>query len=342
MPKTTARPDGETSLLSASRPGSGVARPAQASWRAWCADRADLISVGALLLILLLAYGAYNPTLWTASSITILSAQFLPLVLAAAAQTVVMLTGGIDLSVGPRISLAMVVFAVLAQRGVLLALVAALVLATAVGALNGALVSLARLPSIIVTLATSFLWSGVALVVLSQPGGSVPRGLVRAYNRGWYGVALPATVVAIVLLVWLAVRRSRFGLSLYAVGGNSHGAYANGLRVRAVRIGAYAAGGVFAGLAGIGLAVQTGSGDPTLGDPYTLNSIAAAVLGGISFFGGVGRMAGAVMGALVIGVLSNLLLFVGVNPFYQLVLQGVVLIVAIAARTVLTRRRNFS
>lgn len=303
-------------------------------------DRVDLVSIAVLLILLLVVYVVYYPGLLSLSSTTILSAQFLPLIFAAVAQSIVMLVGGIDLSVGAQISLVMVTFALLARHGMLLALAIAVVVSIVVGAANGLLVSIARLPPIIVTLAASFLWGGAALWIMPQPGGSVAQSWVDAYNNGWHGIAVPGVVVVVVMLAWVVVRKSRFGLSLYAVGGNSHGAFANGLKVRKIKIGAYALAGVFAGLAGVGLAVQTGTGDPNLGNPYTLNSIAAAVLGGISFFGGVGKLAGAVMGALVIGVLSNLLLVIGVSPFYQLVLQGAVLIAAIGVRTLITVGRT--
>ncbi|WP_406442053.1 ABC transporter permease [Streptomyces sp. NBC_01613] len=300
----------------------------------------DLLALTALLLVLLVAYQHYDSSLLTPASITILSAQFLPLILAAAGQTTVMLLGGIDLSLGAVLGLSMAVFATYEAHsagGVAAAALVALLVAVSAGAVNGTLVAYAGLPPIVVTLATSFLWSGVTLVVLPQPGGHVPGGLVAAYNNGWNGIALPAVAVALVLAVWKLLRTTRHGLALYAVGGNEHGAYASGLHTRGVKISGYALAGVFTGLAGIGLAVQTGSADPTIGTPYTLNSIAASVLGGISFFGGVGRMRGTVLGALVIGLLTNLLLFTGISPFYQLIAQGVILVVALALKTYLTR-----
>ncbi|MER5428740.1 ABC transporter permease [Streptomyces sp. NPDC002588] len=300
----------------------------------------DLLALAALLLVLLIAYQHYDSSLLTPASVTILSAQFLPLVLAASGQTTVMLLGGIDLSLGAVLGLAMAVFATYDARGaggVVTAAVLALGTAALAGAVNGTLVAYAGLPPIVVTLAASFLWGGVTLVVLPQPGGAVPGGLVNAYNNGWNGIALPAVAIALVLALWKLLRTTRHGLALYAVGGNEHGAYASGLHTRGVKIGGYALAGAFAGLAGIGLAIQTGSADPTIGAPYTLNSIAASVLGGISFFGGVGRMRGTVLGALVIGLLTNLLLFTGISPFYQLILQGVILVVALALKTYLTR-----
>ncbi|WP_433475717.1 ABC transporter permease [Spirillospora sp. CA-142024] len=300
----------------------------------------DVAGLGALLIVLLAAYSHYDSGLFTPASITILSAQFLPLILAAMAQSTVMLAGGIDLSLGSVLALAMAVFAVRAEHGVVLAAVLALAAAAATGAANGVLVAHAGLPPIIVTLAASFLWGGVTLVVLPKPGGSVPSGLVKAYNNGWNGVALPFVAVVLVLVLWKIVRTTRFGLSLYAVGGNEHGAYASGIATRKVKISAYALAGVFVGLAGIGLAVQTGSGDATIGAPYTLNSIAASVLAGVSFFGGVGQMRATVLAALLIGLLTNLLLFTGLSPFYQLIMQGAVLIVAIAVKTFATRERT--
>ncbi|MFK4105339.1 ABC transporter permease [Streptomyces sp. NPDC019531] len=300
----------------------------------------DLLALAALVLVLLVAYQHYDSSLLTPASVTILSAQFLPLILAASGQTTVMLLGGIDLSLGAVLGLAMAVFATYGAHSageVTVAALLALAAAVAAGAVNGALVAYAGLPPIVVTLAASFLWGGITLVVLPQPGGSVPGGLVNAYNNGWNGVAVPAVAVAGVLVAWKLLRTTRHGLALYAVGGNEHGAYASGLHTRGVKISGYALSGAFTGLAGIGLAIQTGSADPTIGAPYTLNSIAASVLGGISFFGGVGRMRGTVLGALVIGLLTNLLLFTGISPFYQLIVQGVILIVALTLKTYVTK-----
>lgn len=303
----------------------------------------ELIGLGVLLVATLVAYQRFDSTLLTPASVTILSAQFLPLILAAMGQTIVMLTGGIDLSVGAVLTLAMAVFALRAGSGsgtTVLAAVLALGAAMAAAAANGVLVTYVGLPPIIVTLAASFLWGGVTLILLPQPGGSVRQGLVSAYNNGWHGLALPAIVIAVALVLWKLVAKTRLGLSLYAVGGNEHGAFATGLDVRAIKISGYALAGLFTGLAGIGLAIQTGSADPTIGAPYTLNSIAASVLGGISFFGGVGRMRGTILGALFIGLLTNLLLFSGISSFYQLIIQGLILIAAITVKTFVSRERR--
>ena len=303
----------------------------------------DVVGLCALLAVALVVYWQLDPTLMRPATITILSAQFLPLILASVGQAIVMLTGGIDLSLGAVLSLGMAVFVVTATdsaTGVATALALAVAATVLAGVANGVLVAHAGLPPIIVTLAASFLWAGVTLIVLPQPGGFVPAELVRAYNLGWHGVALPAVVIAVAFALWKLARTTRFGLALYAVGGNEHGAYASGINTRRVKILAYGFAGLFTGLAGVGLAVQTGSGDPTIGAPYTLNSIAVAVLAGISFFGGVGRMRATLLGALFLGLLSNLLLFTGISTFYQLILQGVVLVVAVAVKTLASRERT--
>ena len=303
----------------------------------------DVVGLCALLAVALVVYGQLDPTLMRPATITILSAQFLPLILASVGQAIVMLTGGIDLSLGAVLSLGMAVFVVTATdsaTGVATALALAVAATVLAGVANGVLVAHAGLPPIIVTLAASFLWAGVTLIVLPQPGGFVPAELVRAYNLGWHGVALPAVVIAVAFALWKLARTTRFGLALYAVGGNEHGAYASGINTRRIKILAYGFAGLFTGLAGVGLAVQTGSGDPTIGAPYTLNSIAVAVLAGISFFGGVGRMRATLLGALFLGLLSNLLLFTGISTFYQLILQGVVLVVAVAVKTLASRERT--
>jgi ribose transport system permease protein len=308
-------------------------------------DNLDLIGLSVLLLVELVAYWRFDPSLLTPASVTILSAQFLPLILAASGQTIIMLTGGIDLSLGSVLALAMAVFALRAGNGpgtTMVAALLALAVAIAAGAVNGVLVAYAGLPPIIVTLAASFLWGGVTLILLPQPGGSVPLALVNAYNKGWNGLALPAIAIALAIALWKLVRTTRLGLALYAVGGNEHGAFASGLNTRAIKISGYALAGVFVGLAGIGLAVQTGSADPTIGAPYTLNSIAASVLGGISFFGGVGRLRGTLLGALLIGLLANLLLFSGISSFYQLIVQGVVLVIAVTAKMFISGERRAS
>jgi ribose transport system permease protein len=307
----------------------------------WLSSRAELAPVVVFFVALLVVYWYLNPALLTPSSAVQLSVQFLPLILASMAQAAIMLTAGIDLSIGAAISVATVVFASIAGSSLdtaAVALVAALAAGLAMGAVTGVLVAYAKLPPIIVTLATASLWSGVALFILSQPGGQVPGGLVQIYNgySGPWPIAL--ALIALAGLIWIVVRNTPFGMSIYAVGNNEAGAFAGGVNVRRTKIGTYTLAGLFTAAAGVSIAVQTGTGDPTIGTPYTLNSITAAVLGGVSFFGGVGEMKGAVLGALLLGILLNTLFFTGISPFFQFILQGALLVVAISLKALTVSR----
>ena len=309
----------------------------------WVRARTELMPLVAVLVVLVLVYLRFYPSLFTLSSIDSLSVQFLPLILATMAQAVVMLTGGIDLSLGAALGLAVAIIATRAGTTTGTALEAVLItlmVGLVVGALTGSLVSYAKLPSIIVTLATSFVWGGVTLFILPQPGGQVPQPWVQVYNGYSSDAPTALAIIVVTLLLWTFIKSTRFGMNIYAAGDNEHGAFTSGVNVRLVRAGAYALAGFFTALAGVGVAIETGSGDPNIGTPYTLNSITAAVLGGISFFGGVGEMKGAVIGALVLGFLLNILTFSGISSFYQYILQGVVLIAAISLKALAMSRKD--
>lgn len=271
-----------------------------------------------------------------------LSAYLFPLFLVALGQSVIMLTGGIDLSVGAMVSLATVLAATRMTDSIgsiALGILIVSAVGAAIGVFTGGLVSLARIPAIIVTLATSFLWSGLALFVLSTPGGHLPARFADAFT-GRLGGVVPVTllVLAVVMLIWSAIRNSVLGLHIYAVGDNPHGAFISGVNVHRARIGAYAIAGVMVMIGGLGLAAYAETGDPLIGATYTLASIAAAVLGGISFFGGQGHLRGTIAGTLILGLLIQILFLSGLSPSWQRVIQGTVLIVALGIKVAASSR----
>jgi len=284
-----------------------------------------------ILIYLFLSRGAVS-----LDSINNLSAYLFPLILVAMAQSVVMLTGGIDLAVGQMMSLATVVLATRMFDSPP-SMVGAVALVLAGGALlglfTGAIVTLIRLPAIIVTLATSFIWAGWALYVLSVPGGHLPTSFAQWFTGQIANVA-PVTliVLAVALVLWKLIKTTPLGLGIYAVGDNPRGAYVSGVPVRLARISAYVIAGVMTALAGIGLSAYAATGDPLIGAPYSLASIAAAVLGGISFFGGQGYLKGAVAGAVTLGLMTQILFISGLSPAYQRVIYGAVLIVALGVK----------
>ncbi|HYO31050.1 MAG TPA: ATP-binding cassette domain-containing protein [Thermomicrobiales bacterium] len=300
--------------------------------RAW----QDVAPIFGVTLLFALAYAFLTRETLSLGTITNLAAYLFPLFLVAMAQAVVMLTGGIDLAVGQMMSLATVVLATqMVDSPVSKVSSVALVLlgGALLGTLTGAVVTLIKLPAIIVTLATSFIWAGWALYVLNVPGGHLPVSFAQGFT-GRIGGLVPATlaVLAATLVLWKLLKTSPLGLAIYAVGDNPRGAYVSGLPVRAARIAAYAVAGAMTALAGIGLTAYAATGDPLIGAPYSLASIAAAVLGGVGFFGGQGQLKGAVAGALTLGLMTQILFISGLSPAYQRVIYGAVLVVALGVR----------
>ena len=265
-----------------------------------------------------------------------LSLQFAPLMICAMAQTCVMLTGGIDLSLGVVMSLMTAVLATTmgaGPGGVALSIVLSLGAGVVIGLIMGGVITFGRLPAIIVTLAFSYVWKGVALYILPSPGGYINPAFTK-FMSGGYGVPGAALTVLLCLVLWKLFKNTRAGIAMYATGDNAKAAYANGVNIVRARITAYVISGMLTAVGGMLLVAQMGSGDPNVAVPYQMNSIAAAVLGGVSFLGGVGQMKGAVIGAFVITSLINILFFSGISPFYQYVVQGAILIVAIGVKAI--------
>jgi ribose transport system permease protein len=262
----------------------------------------------------------------------------MPLVFAAVGQSIVVLTRGIDLSVGGMIDLTNSIAATHMHGGAGSMLgwsLLVLLIGAGGGAINGILVAYGRLQPILVTLATFSIYQGLAIKVLPQPGGAVPLEYTKilANPNGPTSLAFIAAIV----LFWLLFRRTRFGVGIYAIGNDEEAARAHGVRVRLMKIGAYVASGMFAAAGGLFLAATTTAGDATSGDVFVLTSIAAVVLGGISFFGGRGSAIGAVAGALVLTLLINVLFFASIDPLYQSFFQGVFLVVAVLLGALIQR-----
>ncbi len=305
--------------------------------RAW-QDVAPIYGVTALFALVYLFLTRDN---FSASTVTNLAAYMFPLFLVAMAQAVVMLTGGIDLAVGQMMSLATVVLATqMFDPFPTRVWAVALVLAggALLGLFTGAIVTVVKLPAIIVTLATSFIWAGAALFVLPVPGGHLPVDFAKAFTGTVAGIPVTLLVLALALLLWKVIATTPLGLGIYAVGDNPRGAFVSGVPVKKARIAAWMIAGVMTALAGIGLGAYAATGDPLIGAPYSLASISAAVLGGVSFFGGQGRLRGAVAGALTLGLMTQVLFISGLSPAFQRVIYGAVLIVALGVKAFAAHR----
>lgn len=266
-------------------------------------------------------------------SVTIMIGQKVPLVLASIGAAIVIMSRGIDLSVGAVLTVVNTIIAAgtVAFGNSLAWIGVGLAVALVAGLVNGLCVAWLRLPPLIVTLAVQSILLGVALYVLPTPGGAVDAWLkdLPLVLVGPFPLML-LIVVAAPLLIWYPLRRSRFGTALLSSGADESAAYASGINVRRTVVSSYVLSALFAGLAGIVMSMNTGSGDPTIGVPFTMNTIAAAVVGGVSLAGGRGTIAGPIAGALVVSFIGNLLFSMGVNSYWQYVVTGAVLIVAIA------------
>ncbi|GAA0929649.1 ABC transporter permease [Virgisporangium aurantiacum] len=254
----------------------------------------------------------------------------LPLIFVAIGQSLVVLTGGIDLSVGGIVSLGVAIVAATSGAGVAATLgwmVTVLIICAACGAVNGIIIAKGRIAPILATLATLSVYGGLALKVLPVPGGSVDPQ-VRAVLTN---PDLPTGAIWLGLAVvgWLVLRRTRFGMRVFAVGSDEASARAVGIPAVWVKVGVYALAGLCCGLAAVFYVSTTTSGDPNAGDPYILASIAAVVVGGIAFTGGRGSALGAIAGALALSLVIDVLFFAGIDPLYQSLFQGLFLVVAV-------------
>ncbi len=320
------------------------------------------VGIAFLILFTLLSITiSLNERFFTPAVITSTANQSMTLVFAGMAQTTVVITGGIDLSVGPIISMSnSLASAIFSDTGDTLNIIGVIVIVLAVaavaGLINGLIVVYGRLQPIIVTLATASIYSGIALFLRPQPGGYVPivysniltRRVGQLLPEDLFGEQptgmaaffeslfdfIPASVILLIIVlvvIWLPFRRSQLGMWVYAVGSHEGAAYMSGVNVKLAKISAYALGGLFAGIAGLFLTAQTRSGDASTGTVFTLQSIAIVVLGGTSLFGGSGGVAGTIAGAIALRLIPTILFFARVNPLQQPLWEGAVILLAVAA-----------
>ncbi len=278
-----------------------------------------------------------NPRILSLRGLNNLSLQIVTLALAVMAQTMVVLVRELDMSIGAVVCLTTVLVASTTSSLHLFSLVLAVVVAALFGLFAGVIVAYIRIPGIVVTLATSMIIGGLALVIMPQPGGTVDTFVQSLVNNQPLLVPNSLLILLAVMLVWKYVKNTRVGNAIYAAGGNPFSAYASGLSVERAKIASYVGSALLASIAGIVVCGKTMTGDATIGNPYTLSSIAGTVLGGASFMGGVGTMKGAVAGALILGVLVNILFFLGLSSHYQNIAEGFILLAAVII-SVLTNR----
>ncbi len=312
---------------------------------AWARRNSWTIALLGLMVVFFAITKALQPR-YGAPELQGFAISVLPIAFAAVAQAIVVISGGIDLSVGSMMALASVVSAVLmkgqSDLTALVIVIATLGLGIVLGLVNGGLIVVTRVPDIVVTLAMSFVWAGTALLVLHTPGGGAAPWLMAMISDAYITEWLPRALVLLVVLVaviWVPIRRSSLGLSLYAIGSNRLAAFRSGVSVGRTKLLAYALTGLFSAMGGLALTASTGIGSPVPGS-YTIQSIAAIVLGGVSLAGGRGGVVGPVVAVIILAFIRTDLTFIGVNPNLGTMIQGVILIGVVMFGSFVTLRRG--
>ncbi|MBZ9928131.1 ABC transporter permease [Mesorhizobium sp. BR1-1-4] len=263
-----------------------------------------------------------------------------PLAIAAAGQTLIVLSRGFDLSVAGVISLTNVIMAAYpldGPMGAVESLAICLAIGGLVGLINGFLVAVLRVQSIAATLATMIICQGLSLVILDAPGGTVADFISYDLTDVLFGVIpISGLFVAAVVVLWMICRRTAFGTGLYVVGADETAAHLSGINVKRVRILSFVIGGMLYGLAGFMLSAQTATGNPNAGASFLMLTFAAVALGGTSLSGGRGSVIASIIGAATLMLLQKVLFAGGVSSFYTGIFQGVVLVLAVVFGNVVT------
>lgn len=337
----------------------------QPAWRRWLQQNLGFASALLLLVAIYFVYNMLHPRGFSSAVFVQNANETAAIAFVAMAQTIPVLMGGLDLSVGAVMTLTNCIASVLVNGSpaeIVFGMIATLLSGTAFGLANGLIVVYGRIQPIIATLATGAVAIGLALLVRPKPGGDVDGDLGWALtNSVWdfadtYSLAdggdawwlrpfadIPVPLILVLLvtaLVWLPFRRTVTGRTVYAVGSAEGAAFMSGLPIARAKIAAFTLGGFFAACGGLYLAIQTSSGNADLqqAGAYTLNSIAAVVLGGTSLLGGVGGAVASLVGAAILRVISFYFRILDIDPLLQPLIEGLVLLIAVSFGAIRTLR----
>lgn len=289
-----------------------------------------------LLIVTALLNRALQDNLFELRSLNRNLRTFLPAIILAVGQTIVIIGGGVDLSVGAMVSMINAILTVLiTQESTGPEIVGALLIGTGVGiaagALNGFAVAYLRLQPIVTTYATSFLYAGFALLILPRPGGDISDSLQDLYRSAPLDIPFAVYVIGALIVIWLILRSTRWAQYLYATGGKPEAAYATGVPVNGIRFSTYVLCGLFAALAALAYTMLTGSGNPRSGDEMTLPTVVAVVLGGTRLAGGQGGVIGTIIGVIILSLFRNIVSFANVPSWWQTLVNALIILVALAA-----------
>lgn len=297
------------------------------------ANKRETIALS-FLIVLFLGYIGTHPSGPSTYVLTIWANQSTILALVAMSQFFAVIVRGLDLSVGSIMALTNCVASYLVIGSgfdIVFGSLVVLLVGCLCGLINGLIIVYGRVQPIVATLATGAVFLGVALLARPTPGGEIDYDFADAMTLDVLGIPTALIIIAVIIgPLWMLLRRTGFGLALYAVGSAEQAAFQSGTPVKKIKVAAYVLAGLFAGLAGSYVGFITTTGDAGIGPNYTLNSIAAVVLGGVALRGGVGTLVGAVIGAFILRTISSLMFFSGIPPLAQPFVEGAILATAIA------------
>ena len=287
--------------------------------------------IGLILLCLIITF--VTPSFLTVANITNVFTQVSVNAIIAVGMTFVILTGGIDLSVGSTLAISGAIAAsVIKSTGnVFLAIIAASIVGILVGFVNGFLIAKGKLQAFIATLATMTIFRGLTLVFTNgTPISKLPESFLNIGNAKLGFIPIPVLITVVVAVISIYVlSQTRFGRYLYALGGNEESAKLSGINTDKIKMLTYVVSGFVSAIAGVIITSRIGSASPNAGTGFELDAIAAVVIGGTSLSGGEGKISGTIIGALIIGILNNGLNLMNVSPFYQSIVKGLVILIAV-------------
>lgn len=320
-----------------------MSEPKKSKFAHWWKNINTKFSLGLSLILLVsttLLYFILQSNVFQGGTLSrLLTSNFrtwLPVILVTVGQAIVILGGGLDLSNGAIVSVGNVILALTVTTASepgknLLMVLVVIGFGLAAGLLNGFFIAYLGLQPVIITFASSFVYSGIALLLLPSPGGAIPREYTNFYrNTQLAGIPLALIVIVLVVLIWTFFRRRKYGRFLFAVGGNPKAAYTTGVPVTWMKISTYVISGLMASLAAVAYSLLTGSGLSGSGDDMTLASVTASVLGGISMSGGAGSVIGAVFGGVVLGNIRNIISSLKLDSWWRTLVNASLIVLVLA------------
>lgn len=285
------------------------------------------------LICLIVIFSLSNKYFFTFNNITNILRQISIVGISTVAMTMVILTGGIDLSVGSMLALSAIMLAKMMTSGInmFIAIPITLVLGVMMGCFNGFLINKIKISPLISTLGTMTIYRGITYIVTSGlPVYGFPKGF-SFIGQGYIGkIPVPIFILVGVYIVgFIILYMTKFGVHVYGIGGSEKASLLSGIKVNKVKYKVYALSGFLASLAGVVSLSRINSGVPNMGNGFELDVVTAVVLGGVSVNGGVGKLSGVIIGCLIIGILSNGMILLNIGEYYQMVVKGVVLLVAV-------------